>query len=253
MQAKVNTQTNSKTKKQLKSRIIEGASAPEKVLRDMWQLRLDFLNLSITKDQDWLKFSAICKRENTLLITFYDHDDVLQGYYTFAFCPVAHENRKALLVHAKYYYVRPAFRGHPKITSSSFKLIPGMIWRFGFRQIYVVAFSFPTSYVSLSRTFGGAMAIQNESTPDWEKTVLEDYASSQTGNDWDNKQKLIFNQNIPIGEDRPASDNVKDLNLQFQSMNPDWKDGISMPIMMKFDLATIKSVIKTNLRRKRRQ
>ena len=97
------------------------------------------------------------------------------------------------------------------------------------------------------------MAIQNESTPEWEKTVLEDYASSQTGNDWDKKHKLIFNQNIPIGEDRPASDNVKDLNLQFQSMNPNWKEGISMPIMMKFDLATIKSVIKTNLRRKKRQ
>jgi len=251
MQAKANTQT--KAKKQLMSKIIEGACASEKVLRDMWQLRLDFLNLSISKNEDWLKFSAICKRENTLLITFYDQDDDLQGYYTFAFCPVMHENRKALLVHAKYYYVRPAYRGHPKITSSSFKLIPGMIWRFGFRQIYVVAFSFPTSYVSLSRTFGGAMAIQNESTPEWEKAVLEDYASSQAGNDWNKKQKLIYNQNIPIGEDRPASDSVKDLNLQYQSMNPNWKDGVSMPIMMKFDLATIKSVIKTNLRRKKRQ
>jgi len=253
MQAKVNTQTKAKTKKQLRSKIIEGASAPEQVLRDMWQLRLDFLNLSISRDEDWLKFSAICKRENTLLITFYDQNDDLQGYYTFAFCPIEHENRKALLVHAKYYYVRPAFRGHPKITSSSFKLIPGIIWRFGFRQIYFAAFSFPTSYVSLSRTFGGVMAIQNASTPEWEKAVLEDYTSAQTGNDWDKKQKLIFNQNIPIGEDRPASESVKELSLQYQSMNPNWSDGISMPIMMKFDLATIKSVIKTNLRRKKRQ
>jgi hypothetical protein len=131
--------------------------------------------------------------------------------------------------------------------------VPGMIWRFGFRQIYVVAFSFPTSYVSLSRTFGGAMAIQDENTPDWEKSVLEAYASAQSGNDWDKEQKLILNQNIPLGEDRPASDNVKDLRFQYQSINPNWTDGISMPIMMKFDLATIKSVIKTNLRRKKRQ
>jgi len=253
MQAKMNTQAQVKTKKQLKSKIIEGVSAPEQILRDMWQLRLDFLTLSISKEEDWLKFSAICKRKNTLLITFYDQDENLQGYYTFAFCPAEHENRKALLVHAKYYYVHPAFRGHPKITSSSFKLIPGIIWRFGFRQIYVVAFSFPTSYVSLSRTFGGAMAIQDESTPEWEKVVLGNYASSQTGNDWDKKQKLIMNQNIPIGEDRPASDSVKDLNLQYQSMNPNWMNGVSMPIMMKFDFATIKSVIKTNLRRKKRQ
>lgn len=251
MQTKMTIQTTAK--KQLKNKIVEGASAPEKILRDMWQLRLDFLDLSISRDEDWLKFSAICKRKNTLLITFYDQNDDLQGYYTFAFCPVAHQNRKALLVHAKYYYVRPAFRGHPKITSSSFKLIPGMVWQFGFRQIYVVAFSFPTSYVSLSRTFGGAMALQNDSTPEWEKAVLEYYASSQTGSDWNKKQKLIFNQNIPIGEDRPASDSVKDLNLQYQLMNPNWKDGISMPIMMKFDLATIKSVIKTNMRRKKRQ
>ena len=247
MQAKI------KAKKQLRSKIIEGAFAPDQVLRAMWQLRLDFLNLSISKDEDWLKFSAICKRENTLLITFYDQDDEMQGYYTFAFSPTEHENRKALLVHAKYYYVRPPFRGHPKITSSSFKLIPGMIWRFGFRQIYLVAFSFPTSYVSLSRTFGGAMAIQDKSTPDWEKAVLEAYACSQTGKDWDKKQKLICNQNIPIGEDRAASASVKNLLSQYQSINPNWMHGISMPIMMKFDLATLKSIIKTNLRRKKRQ
>ncbi len=245
-------QVITKTEKQLTAKIIEGASAPERILRDMWRLRLDFLNLSISEEEDWLKFSEICKRHNTLLITFVDKQGELQGYYTFAFNPTEHQQKKALLIHAKYYYVRPAYRGHPKITSSSWKLLPGMIWRFGFRQIYFVAFSFPTSYVSLSRTFGRVMAIQDAGTPDWEKVVLEDYAASQTGEDWDQKQKLIINQNIPVGENRPTSNNIEDLRLQYLSNNPNWTSGISMPIMMKFDFATIKSILKTSLRRKKR-
>ncbi len=128
-----------------------------------------------------------------------------------------------------------------------------MIWRFGLRPIYFVAFSFPTSYVSLTRTFGRTMAIQDADTPEWEKTVLEAYAESHSGKDWDKQKKLIVNQNIPIGEDRPASENVADLRSKYQSINPNWEEGISMPIMMKFDVATIKSVLKTSLRRLKRQ
>jgi len=242
----------SKVKKKLSAEIVEGSSASESLLRAMWRLRLDFLNLSISEDDDWEKFSDICRRENTLLITFVDLSGELQGYYTFAFNPVNHEKRKALLIHAKYYYVRPAFRGHPKITSSSWQLLPGIIWRFGFRRIYFVAFSFPTSYVSLSRTFGRAMAIQDDATPNWEKMVLANYAKDQTGSDWNEQQNLIFNQNIPVGEDKPASKNVMHLQQHYQSINPNWTQGISMPIMMKFDMATIKSVLKTGLRRKKR-
>lgn len=239
-------------RKKLRCKILVGAEVAESVIKEMWRLRLDFLQLRLSEEADWEKFCAICRAPNTLLVNFYDSHAQLQGYYTFAFHPVAYQQRKALLIHAKYYYVRPAYRGHPKITSSSLKLIPGVIRRYGLRQLYCVAFSFPTSYVSLSRTFGGAMAIQKASTPDWEKKVLADYSREQSGSDWDQQQQLIVNQNIPFGEDKPPSDNVQQLRDEYQTMNPNWADGVSMPIMMKLDWPTIKSIVATALRRSKR-
>lgn len=237
--------------KKLTTKILEGGSTPEHIMRELWALRLDFLNLTISKDEDWQKFADILSRPNTLLITFWDESDTLQGYYTFAFKPVKKEKRKALLVHSKYYYVRPEFRGHPKIPSSAWRLLPGIIWRYGLKQLYFVAFSFPSSYASLSRTFGRVMTVQGEATPDWEKDVLEAYVIDQVGEDWDSAAKLVINQNVPIGEDK-VSDKIKALRQDFEAVNPNWADGVSLPIMMKFDLATIKSVIQSNVRRRLR-
>lgn len=240
------------TKKQLRVSIVEGANAGDTLLREMWRLRLDFLNLTIPEAEDWRKFSGFCTRPNTLLINFFDEAGGLQGYFTFSFNPVEHENRKALLIHSKYYYVRPAYRGHSKITSAAWRLLPGIFRRFGLRRIYFVAFSFPTSFVSLSRTFGRVLTVQDEQTPAWEKTILENFARSLTNQDWDEQRKLIVNQNVPIGEDRPVTPSVQQLHSQYLSINPDWMSGISLPIMMKFDWATIKSVLHTSLRRSRR-
>lgn len=242
-----------KSRKPLNTQIVEGGKADDELIRAMWCLRLDFLTLTTSEEQDWNKFKRICTRDNTLLITFVDNEGTLQGYFTFCFSPVEHDNRKALLVHSKYYYVRPAYRGHSKITSAAWQLLPGMIRRYGFRQIYFVAFSFPTSYVSLTRTFGHSMAIQDDSTPAWEKSVLEEFAKHSAGSDWNNQTKLIENQNVPFGEDRPPSQNVKTLRSQFETYNPNWEEGISMPIMMRFDMAMVKSVLATSLRRRKRR
>ena len=241
-----------KSVKPLQTKVVEGRKADEDLIRDMWRLRLDFLRLTTSEEQDWQKFRDVCIREKTILITFLDDKGTLQGYFTFCFKPIDHEDRKALLVHSKYYYVRPEYRGHPKITSSAWPLLPGMIWRYGFRRIYFVAFSFPTSYVSLTRTFGHSMPIQSDTTPAWEKSVLEQFAKDSVGMDWDSQNKLIVNQNIPFGEDRPPSASVKDLRSTFEAYNPNWSEGKSMPIMMRFDLGMVKSVLSTSLRRQKR-
>jgi len=239
-------------RKALKAEIIEGREASEALIKDMWGLRLDFLKLTLSKEDDWRKFFSICRKENTLLIVFRDLKGGLQGYYTFSFNPVHYDGKKALLIHSKYYYVRPEFRGHPTIPSSAWKLLPGIIWRFGFLQLYFVAFSFPTSYVSLSRTFGRVMTLQQGSTPGWELRVLEAFVLEQSGGDWDDSRKLIVNQNVPVGEDRPASDSVQELRRVYEGLNPNWAEGVSLPIMMRFDWQTIKSVLGTGVRRSKR-
>ncbi len=238
----------SKAKRKLDTRVFNGKDIDDKTLRQCWSLRLDFLQLKISEAEDWNKFRSILKKDNTLIFSFWG-EGVLQGYFTFAFNPVEHAGRKALLVHSKYYYVRPAYRGHSKITTAAWRLLPGIIWRYGFRQMYFAAFSFPTSYVSLSRTFGRVMTLQSSETPDWEKSVFQAFVAEQSGADWDEQAQLIRHQNVPFGEDKPPSASVKKLRSEYESLNPEWAEGASLPILMKFDWQTIKSVLGNNFRR----
>ena len=193
-------------------------------------------------------FRSILNKDNTLIFSFWG-EGALQGYFTFSFNPVEHAKRKALLVHSKYYYVRPAYRGHSKITAAAWRLLPGIIWRYGLRQLYFAAFSFPTSYVSLSRTFGRVMTIQSSVTPAWEKYIFEAFVKEQSGQDWDEQASLIRHQNVPFGEDKLPSSSVKKLRSEYESLNPEWADGVSLPILMKFDWQTIKSILGNNFRR----
>lgn len=244
--------TQKTSRKKLTSKIVKAEQASDILLQEMWRLRLDYLELKISRDDDWERFCKNLKQPRTLLITFRDSAGDLQGFFTFAFNPVEHEGRKALLILSKYYYVAKAFRGHPKITSAAWRLLPKILLRYGLRQIYFVAFSFPTSFVSLSRTFGHAMTLQSPDTPDWEKHVLEAFVISQNKENWDVSAKVIRHQNVPVGEDREDSQSVSKLRSEYLQANPEWFEGNSLPIMMKFDWPTIKAVIKTNLRRQKR-
>ena len=246
------TDTRSRTSKKLFAKIIESKDASVPLLREMWHLRLAFLTLNISEQEDFAKFQDYCTRANTFLITFRDEHKALQGYYTFMFKPVEHLNKKALLIHSKYYYVNTGFRGHPKITSAGWSILPIILKRYGLKRMYFVAFTFPSSFISLSRTFGKVYTIQGENASDWEKVILENFARELNGTDWGTQLKLILNQNIPHGENKTETSKINQLRRQYLKFNPEWEKGRSLPIMMRFDWAMIKSVLSTSMRRKKR-
>jgi len=246
------TDTRSKSKETLTCIRVESANASEALLRDMWQLRRAYLSLNISEQEDFAKFKDYCTRPNTYLFTFRDAKQALQAFYTFSFHPSISQGHKVLLMHSKYYYVNTLARGNPKIPASALPLLPEIIWKFGFRRIYVIAFSFPTSYVSLTRTFGTSYTLQGKGLHDWEKTMLEGFVVDLNGDDWDRELKIVRNQNVPLGEAKAATKGVTALRQNYIDMNPEWEQGTSLPTMMKMNFKTIKDLLMTNVRRAKR-
>lgn len=246
--------TRSRSKRKLFTKVVECQDATEHLLRQMWSLRLNFLTLrNITEEEDYQRFKGYCTLPNTYLFTFRDEEQNLQAYFTFALNPVQQDKHKALLIHSKYYYVNTGFRGHPKITSAAWPMMPKFLWRYGLRRIYFIAFTFPPSFISLSRTFGKVLTIQGDIAEDWEKIMLENYVADFNGDDWDSEKKVIRNQSVPIGEDKAPSKGVNALRESYIQMNPEWQSGASLPIMMRFDWETIKNILATSLRRNKRR
>ncbi len=245
--------TRSKSREKLITKVVECQDATETLLRAMWQLRRNFLTLKgITEDADYARFKGYCTLPNTFLFTFWDEQNELQAYFTFALNPVSEAGHKALLIHSKYYYVNTRFRGHPKITTAAWPMMPKFLWRFGFHRIYFIAFTFPPSFVSLSRTFGKVLTIQGEVAQPWEKVMLERYVAGFNGEDWDASKKVIRNQSVPIGDDKASTRGVSTLRSSYLQMNPEWENGVSLPIMMRFDWETIRNILGTSFRRTKR-
>jgi hypothetical protein len=246
------TDTRSKTKIQLQAKCIKSEKVGEPQLKELWILRLAYLKLTMTEAQDYRRFCDYCTRPNTYIFTFRDSSGDLQAFYTFSSHLADHDGKKGVLLHSKYYYVNTPARGHPKIPASAWQLLPKLLLGYGLKRLYIVAFSFPTSYVSLTRTFGRSYTIQGDDATPWERSVLASLAYELNGENWDAKNGVIRQQNVPIGEDKAASKNVTELREAYLRMNPQWAEGVSLPIMMRLDLATIKSLIETNIRRSKR-
>lgn len=238
--------------KKLTTFIIEGRLAKPDLIKDMWVLRRAFLELKQSEEEDKMYFSRFCQREDTYLLTFFDEEKRLQGFFTLTFKPFSKPGSKALLALSKYYYVNSAYRGHSAITSAAWRVLPKAIWKFGIRPLYVTAFVFPSSYVSLSRTFGGVKTIQENKTTDWEQQILENFAEDIYGSNWDSTSKLVRNQNAPFEENQGKTEEIRLLREAYEIMNPHWRDGVSVPILTKLDFSTIRSILSTSLRRMRR-
>lgn len=233
----------------LKVVITDGTRADDKLIMNMWQLRRNLLDLHQAEEDDLHYFHNFCTRNNTYLFTFYDSEEKLQGFFTFTFKTFDNDRSKSLLIFSKYYYVNPSFRGHSSITSAAFRLLPKIIRRFGLRSMYITAFVYPSSYVSLSRTFGGLKTIQAGDTTAQEQSMLESFAVEIYGKNWDNADKLVKNQNAPYEENKGKTANIQALRHEYESINPNWRNGISVPILVKFNFHTIFNIVSTSYRR----
>ena len=112
------------------------------------------------------------------VFVFVDPDDTAQGFFTIAMLPVDVERRRMLLMFSKFFYFRPAYRGHPKTILAPWRLVPIALRRFGPRSLHFVTTAFPQSYVSLTRTSGRTWSLRDAAAPAWAREALAAFAEA---------------------------------------------------------------------------
>jgi hypothetical protein len=73
---------------------------------------------------DWEIFSGFVRGHDRYLFGFVDDAGALQGFFSMAFLPTEQEGRRLLLMYSKYFYFRPAYRGHYLTTLAPWRLLP---------------------------------------------------------------------------------------------------------------------------------
>lgn len=222
-------------------------------LRELWRLRLEMLTLTRSEEQDWEEFRAAVVGPDRFVFVFTDPDDTAQGFFTIAMLPVDVDTRRMLLMFSKFFYFRPAYRGHPKTIMIPWKLLPVALRRFGFRSLHFVTTAFPQSYVSLTRTAGRTWSLREDAAPSWAKKALVQFGNAFYPTTFDPSEGLVSGANVADSASLPKSAEAKRLSSRYEQLNPDWREGKTLPILFSVDARLIRHNLTRILRRSLRR
>lgn len=248
----------SKKERQLTFQTMDSADVPENLIKQMWKLRLQFYKLKDDSylDKNWKDFHAYFQRKNRSAVMFLDHENKLQGFSVISYDPLKHKGKKAVLITIEYSYLQKAYRGHPVFVASCFYLLPSVLFKFGLRSLYFVAFTFPNSYAFINSTFGKVWTLQEKETPSWERYALEWFAKRAAGKKWNKKKKLVYyKDNVPPKSPnlKRMPDRIRELHEKYESLNPHWHDGAVMPMIVGMNRKTLGHAIKRTILRIKRE
>ena len=236
----------------LSIRFYEGDTIPESVLRDIWSVRLEMLTLTRTRDQDWAMFSTWVRGPDKCLFVFVDEADRAQGFFTIAFLPVDVAERRLLLMYSKFFYFRRAYRGHPRTMLAPWRLLPLSLRRYGLRSLHFVTTAFPQSYVSLYRSSGRVWSLREPEAPAWKRQALLSFARTFCAEHFDEDKGLVGGSNVADSASMPRSAEASALHDKYERLNPDWRQGFSLPILFSVDSRLVYHNLRRFLRRARR-
>lgn len=237
-----------KTPPPLDIHYLEGEAIPEPLLRSLWSLRLEMLTLNRSEDDDWRSFSAWARGPDKCLFAFLDGDGAPQGFFTVAFMPLDHDGARHLLMYSKYFYFRPAYRGHYKTLLAPWRLLPLALRRYGLRRLHFVTTSYPQSYVSLSRTAGRVWSL-SEPAPPQKRAALEHFALAVGRDGFDPDRGVVSSDTVADSASLPRSDEARRLFATYEQLNPRWREGWTLPILFSVDA----QLVAHNLRRMTRR
>ncbi len=233
----------------LRSRLLHGSAITETDLRSAWRLRLEFVSLRRTEIQDWDLFSKAIRGPDRCLFAFDDESGVLQGFFTLAFLSLDIQGRRALLMYSKFFYIRPAFRGHYATQTAPWKLLPLALRRYGLRSLHFVTTAFPQSFVSLSRTAGRVYSLRDSSIPSWEQAALLSFARTLCAENFVESEGLVGGSNVADSIPPRPSAEAERLFAHYETLNPRWRDGYSLPILFHDDGGLVRHNMRRTARR----
>lgn len=228
---------------------LEGDQLTDDVVRELWELRLEYLTLQKSREDDWTYFRAFLDRDDASAFVFRDPQGTVQGFFTIAMFPVDALGQRGLLLYSKYFYFHRAYRGHPASTLAPWRLLPLAIRRYGVRWLHFCTSAFPQSFVSLSRGSGNLRALGEPGISPWQQEALTRFAREFYPDAFDEDAGLVRNQNVADEEGLPRGAEAQALYERYERLNPTWREGNSLPVIFRVDPTLVVTNVRRNVRR----
>jgi hypothetical protein len=229
------------SKSGLERHIVKGPSQAQ--VEVLWRLRLESMQLKpgVTAEEDFAAFAGFLARQDVTTFIFKKRGAVNDIDIMGFFCLLKTRIDGNYVVALQHLYFRPRFRGSSLLISSflrgSFESIAGI---FLGRKSYWCMTVYPPSYI-LARQAMGCTPITMKTASPPQKKIL-DFLGPLAGS-YDACLGTCASKTTPRERGRSL------YLTEYETLNANWREGISLPTLVPLTFSTVLNLIKMQLKR----
>lgn len=234
----------------LRLRLIPPDAITPALCRQMWQLRLQNIRLrpEVDPEDDYAAFAAYFHGGATA-VTFWDAAGALQGFHGWSLTQREVLGQRFSRVVAEYAFFNQGHRGGPELVLAALRLATPLLLRDRRRRKVVVGVAYPGTYVSARLMAARLVSLRGPEITPAERLLLEEFAAEHGGAGFDRAAGVVRMRTVPILQDRTSRRApVRAALAEFEQLNPRWREGYGLPILIDLSWSAAGRAIQRGLR-----
>ncbi len=218
---------------------------------EMLALRAQFMRLKPDVDpaEDRALAARWLRAPGTTVAIARDREGALQCFIDMSSRLVEHHGQAHVVCCTYFVFASLAYRNHPAYVLGNFWNLLAQSRRNGFvpRMLWITA-PYPTSFRASSRAFTRVWAGRDPDIPPMVGALVDRVALEVFGESWMPEQRLVRMRTLPPPY-VPESPEGRAVFERYEAMNPRWREGLGLLMMVPLTLGNMVGVVRQIVRR----
>ncbi len=155
-----------------------------------------------------------------------------------------HEPRDVWLMHFQYAFIEPEHRGGGDYARVYLRAVMGRLARHPRSELYYYGVAYLPSFVRTS-AYADEIVTLHGPSGDPRVQLLEHLTRAHEGERWSSERGTVWMPTIPpvCGREWSRADD-REAAARYESLNPSWREGYSLPILVRVDMKTVLSSLR---------
>lgn len=226
----------------LRVRTIRAADATAPLLRELWELRRELIDVQpgVALDDDYASFCSFFAGPDARISLIVSRAGRIEGFLGWHVRALRVAGRRHAIIDSDYFFVRVALRGHVVMTALALHCFAGALLHAQALRLSIAGHGYPASVLSGARFASRVCFPGDPGLADWERAAMAHFVSRFCGASYDPERGLVRMRTLPHPPPRRSrSPALRSLLARFESYNPRWSEGYGLPYLIHIDLGSI--------------
>jgi hypothetical protein len=212
--------------------------------RRLWRLRLENIALrdDIDPEDDYRAFAKYFM-DGTIAITLWSRPDVLEGFVGWNVKALSFDGQEYERVVAEYAFINPRYRGQPEFKMACVLAALRTVLRAPSKPRFLMGVAYPSSFITVKVMFRRVSTLRSPNISRFERKILEAFTREECGESEGVGKGIVRMRTVPkVPERKSRRPEVQAAFAEYESLNPNWKEGHGLPTVVTLDNPSILNV-----------